>query len=89
MTMSHTQITHEGVKPPSVYSNVPDKIRNNFNHVAEMLTVVRFGSQILHSVHVIDLDAPWDVWPAAGFTVHYNDVLQPWHIAQNCLGWKV
>lgn len=47
-----------------------------------MLTVVRHGSHVLHSVHVVDGDASGNVWPACGLGVDYNDILQPWHIAQ-------
>lgn len=73
------------VKPPSEHFHFPDQIRNLFNHPAQTLTIVRPGSHLLHCVHVVDHDAFRNVWPACGFTVHYDDILQPRHVTQNGL----
>lgn len=48
----------------------------------ETLTIFRLGSQLLHSIYAVNGDAPGDVWPAGGFTVHNDNVLQPRHVAQ-------
>lgn len=73
------------IKPPSEHFHFPDQIRNLFNHPAQTLTIVRPGSHLLHCVHVVDHDAFRNVWPACGFTVHYDDILQPRHVTQNGL----
>lgn len=52
------------------------------------LTIFSLGAQFLHSIYVVNGDASGDVWPACGFTVHDNNVLQPWHVTQYGLrGW--
>ena len=95
LTHQITPITHGGVtfvlSLQSLHQSTsisPDKIRNLFNHDAKTLTIVRLGSHLLHSIHVVDHDASGDVGPACWFTVHYNDVLQPRHITQYGLGSK-
>lgn len=81
-----TPITHQGVgfvlSLNQCTSISPDKIRNLFNHIAQTLTIVRFGSHLLHGVHAVDHNASGDVWPARGFTVDYDDILQPRHVTQ-------
>lgn len=81
-----TPITHQRVGfvlSLHLWSSISSpKLENLFNHNAQILTIVRFGSHLLHGIHVIDHDASGDVRPARGFTVHYDDVLQPRHVTQ-------
>lgn len=46
------------------------------------LTIFWLGSQLLDGIYVVNCDASGDVWPAGGFAVHNDDVLQPWHFTQ-------
>ena len=49
------------------------------------LTVLRLGSQLLYSLHAVDVDVVWVTRLADGLVVHVNDVFQVWHLSQRML----
>lgn len=50
-----------------------------------VLTVFWLGSQLLHRVHAVDLDALWKSCCADALAVHIDDVLQIGDLRKNTL----